>query len=261
MHTTNPTDAMSATDATDAVPEAVPSTDHRVNSTMSVAGVAELVATGVALLGATGSGALLFSESAKGKDTFAELLRFPGLPAFVLLVGAFVVAVKFGWRRLRTGILIGAVGGLVGTVGLEIVRHIGFRYFETMPGDLPRLMGVKATDQIMRGPSGWSDFVGYADHFWNGAAFGITFALIVVRLPVTRRWNLAVIAAAAVYGVLLGVGFALGPVPKSLGVGGPFATVTVTEFRVTVYLAHLLFGLGLGAVLVGFRTRQRTPAS
>ena len=228
---------------------------------MAFSGVAEIVATGLALIAATGSGALLFSESSKGKDTFPELLRFPGVPAFVLLVGVLAAALRFDWRRLRTGVLFGAVAGLAGTVGLEIVRHIGFRVFEAMPGDLPRLMGVKATDRIMSGPNRWSDVVGYADHFWNGAAFGITFALLVVGLPATRRWNQAIVASATLYGLVLGIGFALGPVPKSLGVGGPFATVTVAEFRATVYLAHLLFGLVLGVVLVRFRTRRRFVAN
>lgn len=258
MHTTNAGDAMNLEDSKDTAGSLDESTSERTRR-LAFTGVAEFIATGLALIGATASGAVLFSESAKGGATFAELLRFPGVPAFVLLVGVFVASLALGWRRLRTGILFGAVAGLVGTIGLEIVRHIGFRVFATMPGDLPRLMGVKALDQIMRGPSNWSDVVGYLDHFWNGAAFGLTFALVVVGLPVTRRWNQAIVAAASVYGVLLGVGFVLGPVPKSLGVGGPFATVTVVEFRATVYLAHLLFGLVLGVVLVLLRNRSTAP--
>ncbi len=224
---------------------------------LPIVGVAELIATGVVLIAATASGAVLFSESSKGKQTFPDLLLTIGLPSMIVMAVALVASFTFNWRRLRSGILIGAAAGVVGTVGLEIVRHIGFRVFETMPGDLPRLMGIKATDRIMQGPSTWSDVVGYVDHFWNGAAFGITFALIAGGMPASRRWKLGGVVAATLYGLALGVGFALGPVPKSLGVGGPFATVTVAEFRATVYIAHIAFGVLLGLVMTAYNSRMR----
>ncbi len=50
-----------------------------------------------------------------------------------------------------------------------------------MIGDLPRLMGVLLTDRFMLGPSLVSDILGYAYHFWNGASFGVIFAVLLGR--------------------------------------------------------------------------------
>ncbi|GAB3488491.1 hypothetical protein [Amycolatopsis cihanbeyliensis] len=214
----------------------------------------ELVATGVVLVAATTSGALLFALAATERWQFQDLLLRVGLPAVVLLVLALVLAAGVGWHRLRRGILVGGLSGLIATIGLEAVRITGFRALETMPGDLPMLMGVKATGRIMAGPNTTSTILGYADHFWNGAAFGVIFALLIGGFP--RKWGAwSGALLGAVYGLLLGFGFATGPVPTSLGIGGVFATVTVAEFQTTVYLAHLVFGLILGALVHRFGSR------
>ena len=139
----------------------------------------ELVATAVALAAAGASGAQLFALSATGRWKFSDLLFRVGVPAAAVLVVVLVVAILMGWQRLRRGILLGFAAGAIATMGLEAVRITGFRVFHSMPGDLPTLMGVQATDRIMLGPNTSSTIVGYLDHFWNGAMFGVIFALIV----------------------------------------------------------------------------------
>lgn len=205
----------------------------------------ELVATAAALAAAGASGAGLFALSATGRWKFRDLLLHIGVPAAAVLVAVLVLAVVRHWHRLSRGILLGFAAGVIATVGLETIRILGFRVFHSMPGDLPTLMGVQAANRIMLGPSTSSTLVGYLDHFWNGAMFGIIYALIIGGFPAGRRgWQGAVIGA--LYGIALGYGFAAGPVPRSLGIGGVFSTVTVAQFHTTVYLAHLVFGVLLG---------------
>lgn len=208
----------------------------------------ELAATALALLAAAAGGAELFALSATERWQFQDLLLYVGVPAAVLLILLAGVAAAMRWHRLVRGIGIGAAAGVIATIGLEAVRITGFRAFGSMPGDLPTLMGVKATGRIMSGPDTSATIVGYADHFWNGALFGVIFALLLGGFPAKRgAWTGALLGA--VYGVVLGFGFVTGPVPRSLGIGGIFSTVTVGEFQVTVYLAHLVFGAILGALV------------
>lgn len=213
--------------------------------------VGELAATAVALLAAAAAGAELFALSATERWQFQDLLLYVGAPAAGLLVLVVVVAAAMRWKRLVRGIGLGSAAGVLATVGLEAVRITGFRVFGSMPGDLPTLMGVKATGRIMLGPDTTATIIGYADHFWNGAMFGVIFVLIMGGFP-TKRGAWAAVLIGALYGLTLGFGFVTGPVPRTLGIGGIFSTVGVGEFETTVYLAHLVFGALLGLLIHRF---------
>lgn len=163
-------------------------------------------------------------------------LRFL-LPSVVLLALLFAVARGRGHRRLTSHMLLGFVAGLIATVGLEVVRATSFR-LGGMPGDLPRLLGVLLTDRFMLGPSTLSDVLGYAYHFWNGACFGLIFAVLLGRKALV--W-------ASAYGGLIGLGFLASPAAKAMGVG--FMGVKMPAMLVTVLVAHAVFGLILGLLL------------
>lgn len=167
------------------------------------------------------------------------------LPSVLLLGIAAGVTAWRGHRRLYNRMVAGAVAGIVATLGLESVRATSFHVFEGMPGDLPRLLGVLLTDRFMLGPSLQSDVVGWTYHFWNGAAFGIIFAVLFGR---------GSILGALIYGVLIGFGFLISPAVKSLGVG--FMGLEMPSMAITVLLAHLAYGLVLGA-LCGRWVRER----
>lgn len=158
------------------------------------------------------------------------------LPSIVLLAGVITVAAARGQNELVRRALSGAAAGAVATLGLEVVRTASFR-LGGMPGDMPRLMGVLLTDRFMVGPSGLSDVLGYAAHFWNGASFGIIFAVLAGRKPLI--WALA-------YAELVGVGFLVSPAVKALGIG--FLGLAMPSMPATVLLAHAAFGLLLGAL-------------
>jgi len=147
------------------------------------------------------------------------------------------VACGRGHRRLASHMLIGVVAGLIATIGLELVRATSFR-LGGMPGDLPRLLGVLLTDRFMLGPSAWSDLLGYAYHFWNGACFGLIFAVLFGRTRLI--WSVA-------FGGLIGLGFLASPAVKAMGVG--FMAVRMPAMIATVLIAHLVFGIILGLVL------------
>jgi hypothetical protein len=224
-------------------------TPAKTTAAVSLAG--ELLATGAALLAAAAGGAGLFALSATERWAFQDLLLRVGAPAAVVLVLVLAVAATMRWRRLARGIVVGAVAGMIATLGLEAVRITGFRVFHSMPGDLPTLMGIKATGRIMVGPNTASTLIGYLDHFWNGALFGVIFALLIGGFP-ARRGLWAATLFGSTYGIVLGYGFVTGPVPRSFGIGGIFSTVGVGEFRITVYLAHAVFGAILGVLVHRF---------
>jgi hypothetical protein len=121
---------------------------------------------------------------------------------------------------------------------LEAVRYTGFR-LGYMPGNLPQLMGVLLLDRFALGPSTLSNLAGFAYHFWNGAAFGILFALLLNGR--SRWWGIP-------YGLAIGVGFMVSPVVQALGVGY-FGVNFGWHFAATVLLAHAAYGAALGSLI------------
>ena len=106
-----------------------------------------------------------------------------------------------------------------------------------MPGDLPRLLGVLMTDRFMVCPSTLSDLLGYTYHYWNGACFGIIFAVLFGRRqPI---WG-------GLYGILVGFGFLASPAVRATGVG--WMASQMPAMQVTVLIAHVAYGLVLAAL-------------
>jgi hypothetical protein len=108
-----------------------------------------------------------------------------------------------------------------------------------MPGNLPELMGVLLFDRFALGPTIASTLAGFTYHFWNGACFGIIFALGRFRLP---AWS------AIPYGLAVGIGFLVSPVAQGLGVG-VFGVDFGWRFAATVLTAHLAFGAAIASLL------------
>jgi hypothetical protein len=222
---------------------------------------AELIGTLVVLAACGAAGALLLAIAEDGYSTFQALIEEVAFPAAAVIAAIAVLAALTGRKRLLRGILVGFLAGLAGTVALEVVREIGFRAFESMPGDLPKLMGVLLTGRIMRGPDTWSNIAGWSDHFWNGAMFAIPYTLLLGGFPQRgKHWHGALLGAG--YGILLGTGFLLSPVPRAMG-AGTFGTLIGPKFAITVYLAHIGFGATMGVLVHRFAAKMQpiwTPA-
>jgi len=132
------------------------------------------------------------------------------------------------------------VAGVLATFALEAVRYTGFR-MGFMPGNLPELMGVLLFDRFALGPTTASTIAGFAYHFWNGACFGIIFAL--GRVGLSKWWAIP-------YGIVIGIGFLVSPVVQALGVG----VIGINfgwHFAATVLSAHLAFGAVMAWLLGG----------
>jgi hypothetical protein len=179
-----------------------------------------------------------FPAPQAGYSTLHDLAFSSIIPSGVLLVIAWALLSRSRFTELATSIHDGALAGAVATIALEAVRYSGFR-MGFMPGNLPELMGVLLFDRFALGPTTVSTFAGFAYHFWNGACFGIIFALGRFRLP--NWWAIP-------YGVAIGVGFLMSPVVQGLGVG-LFGTNFGWHFAATVLAAHLAFGTAMAALL------------
>lgn len=183
-----------------------------------------------------------FPAAQAGFDSLHHLALTYILPAAALLIILTILYQVRGFAGLARAVAFGAAAGALATLALEVVRYPGFR-LGFMPGNLPELMGVLLLDRFALGPSTASTLAGYAYHFWNGANFGIIFA-VLAEVGVLRRSTLW----ATAYGVLTGFGFLASPVVKSLG-GGLFGLEFGTPFLLTVTLAHVAFGAAYGVLL------------
>ncbi len=189
---------------------------------------------GLAALGLAGIAPNLFPAAQAGLAKLSVTGKFVLLPSVLALLAIFLVAKARGYSALERRMVVGATAGFAATFGLEIVRIISFR-LGGMPGDMPRLLGVLLTDRFMVGPSAVSDILGWGYHFWNGVAFGLIFVLILGRRSLW--WTI-------IYGQLIGIGFLASPAVKSLGIGAFGLDMPVMPL--TVFIAHLAFGLMLG---------------
>lgn len=197
----------------------------------------EALATAIALLAASVS-PLAFDYAATGATTLHILGIQAILPALLVWITLiFFVAPLMGWQRLVSAGRLAIVGGLLGVVVMEVVRVTGFRVFHAMPGSLPMLIGVLLTDRFMDGPNGLSNLLGWADHFWNGIGFAFIYFAVFGR----QRWWLG-----GVYALVIGTIFMLGPVMNIIGAGAFGQDFAPVKFPLTVYGAHLVYGLALG---------------
>ena len=177
----------------------------------------------------------LFVVAQAGYAKLSQLAINFLIPSIMLLAIVVAVTAFANHQNLRKQISIGLLGGLLATIGLEVVREIGFR-LGGMPGEMPQLMGVLLLDRFAMGPNWLSNLVGWSYHFWNGAVFGLIYTLLLGRPP---YWS------GLIYGTLIGFGLMSSPVVVAMGVGY-FGSQFGIGFPITVFLAHLAFGLILG---------------
>ena len=179
-----------------------------------------------------------FPAAQAGYGTLHDFALYFIIPAAVLLVIAWGALRESRSREIAEAIRAGAIAGALATLALEAVRYAGFK-LGFMPGNLPELMGVLLLDRFALGPSPASTLAGFGYHFWNGACFGVIFALWRFKLP---NW------LAMPYGILLGVGFLVSPVVQGMGVG-LFGVDFGWHFAATVLTAHFAFGAALAGLL------------
>lgn len=196
--------------------------------------VEELFLAGLILLCAAVS-PNIFPAAQAGYANMETLALWGLIPSVVVMAMTVAFAVWRGYRRLVNRVWVGIAAGMLATVALEAVRITSFRVFHGMPGDMPKLLGVLLLNRFMLGPSALSNVLGYLYHFWNGACFGIIFAVIFGRIRF--YWGI-------LYGEAIGNGFLLSPAVTALGVG--FFASKMHAMQITVWVAHLFYGTTLG---------------
>ena len=193
--------------------------------------------TGGALL-AAGISPNLFVIAQAGYAKLSILAVNFLFPSIVVLLAILLVGTFRGHTDLVAQIRYGILAGLLATVGLEIVRHVGF-LLGGMPGEMPKLLGVLLLDRFALGPNWLSNLAGWGYHFWNGAAFGIVYTLLFGK---PRLWG------SISFAVLIGIGFMVSPATTALGIG-IFGIRFNIGFPITVTLAHVVFGFILWMVI------------
>lgn len=183
----------------------------------------------------------LFPAAQAGMASFPSLVIKFLFPSAALIVFIILLAKILKFKDITRLAINGIVAGIIATMALEIFRIAGFK-LGWMPGDLPKLIGVILLDQFASGPDIRSNLAGWAYHFWNGAVFGLIFSLLFGQ---SKVWQ------GLLYGLLIGVGFMISPVVKSLGVGRFGVNFEDGyQFALTVTIAHAAFGLALSFLLI-----------
>ena len=191
-------------------------------------GTAETVLTvAVAVLALLNVAPLLAWVSDLG--SFADWFRYLTLPALVGVVAIAAAAHRTpAFARLRLVVVLGAVGGLVGTLGYDLIR-VPF-----VMGGKQVLAPIESYGVLLldaRGSSPLSGFAGWTYHFANGICFGIAYA--AVGLGRSKWWAVGwslVLETATVV-----TGFAV-----YYQLTGKWDVIAIA------YLAHIPYGLALG---------------
>jgi hypothetical protein len=164
--------------------------------------------------------------------SFQSWFRFTTVPAVLMLTTVGVIVVRRGSpARLRTALVAGCIGGLLGTVGYDLFRvpfaAAGLRVFAPIES-----YGVLITGADSSSP--WTSFVGWSFHFSNGIGFGIAYAMVGLG----RRWQWGV-----VWGLVLETATIVTPFATLYGLAGKPNLIALA------YAAHVAYGYPLGVVV------------
>lgn len=200
----------------------------------------DVIIVSILYLALAGIAPNLFAMAQAGISSMHFLTVYVLLPSIAAIVLLTLTAWKMSCRVPVKLAINGIIAGFLATIGLEVVREAGF-HLGAMPGDLPKLMGVLMLDQFSAGPDIWSNFAGWGYHFWNGAAFGIIFSLLLGQ---PKLWQ------GLIFGILVGIGFMASPVAVALGIGRfGIEFKDGNQFALTVTLAHVAYGILLALIL------------
>lgn len=164
-----------------------------------------------------------------GLGPFALWYWWLTAPALVLLAGsALVISRDPGQTALAGALRAGAIGGLLGTIGYDLVRvpfeAAGVRVLSPIDSYGLLLMGAESSSPV-------TGFAGWFFHATNGVCFGVAFAMVAAgkRLPWAVGWAMVLETATIVT-----------PFVDRYGLAGRY------ELMAVAYGAHLAYGIPLG---------------
>ena len=155
-----------------------------------------------------------------------------GVPAIVLLGLIGLYLARSGREsRLRTALVCGVVGGLLGVVGYDVVRIpqilVGIRPY--IPIESYGLLMLNATSS-----SPQTELAGWAFNFCNGLGFGVSYAVVALG----RRWYWAV-----AWAFVLETATVVSPFAAYYQLQGKWDLIALA------YLAHIAYGYPLGKIV------------
>jgi hypothetical protein len=197
------------------------------------------------------------------------------LPSTILLYGIAILDRLRGDGRLWRAVMLGTLAGLVGAVAYDIFRlpfvfsdawGMGRIGIPQMPlfKVFPRF-GALILGQPVEQPSYSlaANLIGWAYHFSNGAMFGVMFTAMYVGSQsvvesATRSAARGSVWRPVAWATLMAVGIELcllaSPYARYFGIQ------PTPRFIVVTLIAHIIFGIGLGAYFAWHSARWRPHA-
>lgn len=203
------------------------------------------------------------------------------LPATAALYAIALLDRAKGDRRLFRAVMIGSVAGLAGAVVYDVFRlpfvfsdawglgKLGvpqMPLFKVFPRFGALILGEPMEQGVPAGQPGsaWgagyplaAHLLGWAYHFSNGATFGVMFAAMYAggreALGAARMGAWKPVPWATLMAVGIEVCLLISPYAKFFGIH------VTTRFVVVTVLAHVIFGLGLGACFAWHARLWRIP--
>lgn len=198
------------------------------------------------------------------------------LPATAILYGIAFLDNARGEGRMWRAVVLGTFAGLIGAVAYDLFRlpfvfsdawSLGQIGIPQMPlfKVFPRFGALILGEPIEQ--SGYSlaaQLIGWGYHFSNGATFGVMFAAMYAggREAIGEVRGTAIGSRAGrtvAWATLMAVGIELCLLASPYA---PFFGIQLTpRFIVVTMLAHVVFGLGLGACFAWSAARWRLPTT
>lgn len=186
----------------------------------------------------------------------------------VVIVFAVGILTRSKFPRLTNRIFKGMAAGAIATLALEAIRIPGYMFAKWIPMDsMISLPGLLLTEKIsalseikqlvMQSGVAMNLYHAPLDafvagalwHFWNGATFGIIYALIIGK----GRWWYGLIWAFVIEIVMM-------VAPYLIMMQGPFGIKYMDGYNIfaITLVAHLVFGLVLGVLVQRFIKEKET---
>ena len=148
----------------------------------------------------------------------------------LLMAGMLVLAYRVRDEDFLRCILLGTIGGTLGTIGYDLFRipfhHLGLNLLSPVRAYGIWLSGAQVS-------SYWTDFIGFSYHISNGITFGWIYAMVAHRR--TMWWallwalSLETLAVVTVFGAVFGL-------------------QQYSNAVLLAYIAHLFYGWPLGVI-------------
>ena len=166
-----------------------------------------------------------------GLGSFAAWFWALAAPGMLLVfVLALVLARTGAFPDLRVGIAAGVLGGVVGTIGYDVIRMpflaAGYRLFAPINSYGILILGTTHS-------SPFSDLVGWLYNFANGTMFGVAYGMIAIG----RRWWMGI-----PWAFFLETMTIVTPYAAAYGIAGHPDIIAIA------YLAHVAYGAPLGLI-------------